>query len=403
MHKLRAIISHAYNNIPFYRKLYRTLPTELCIEHLPILSKEVLRSVPFKERVTEAGLRNLHKWDVSYTSGSTGQPLKILRSPQEVSINESLSIRALICQGARITDKICQVRPVRAGDEGNFYRYVEKHGLYGFVRKRIASPIVLSSDVKGAVQLIQKWRPHILIGIPSFLIALADFCERNDLKLTFRMIKTRGELLTKQARHKIEDFFQAEVFDGYGATEVGGIAWECSTHEGFHINAEAVFVEVLRDGSPVGNGEEGEACVTSLYRFTTPFIRYVLGDVIRLVDDECSCGRKLPLIDKILGRTMDVLWRQDGLPVFPLTVLHSLHDIEGLAKFRVVQRGDYVIEVYIEPSDRFEEAVRYEVEKRCKLLFPDTPFILKIGPIIDDGNLKFKPVISHVAKSHGLF
>ncbi len=394
--KLREVILHAYRNVAFYKELYSRAGVELnkpiVLEKLPFVTKEDLRNVPLESRVLRGIISKKHH--VIYTSGSSGMPFKIVQDSREVAIFEALRIRSILAQGARFTDKVCQLRPVSVGGEQQFYLLAERKRFYGFIRKGRARPIPLTSQIDAHLEVIEKWKPQILFAPPSYLVALMDYCEKIDRRPAFRIVRSSGEVLTARVRKAVSDFFQAEVYDNYGAAEVGSIAWECPAREGYHINAETVFVEVLRDGHPVSPGEEGEICVTSLYRYTTPFIRYLLGDIVTLLDDECSCGRGLPLLGKIHGRMVDVIVRRDGLPVFPLTILHSFHDIEGLDRFKVVQRSDYVIEVYIKPRVGWsEEAVKSEVEKRCNILFPDTPYTLKIVEEFENNAAKFRPVI----------
>lgn len=394
--RLTSIISHAYNNVAFYKELYTSVGVNdnLTIENLPCITKEMIRRVPVEKLVAGGVITKKHR--VSHTSGSSGMPLKIVRLNRDDAFSDALRLRSFLAQGAKLSDKVCTIRPVPAGEALHNYQVTEKKRFYAFLRARRAKPLPLSSNLERHIELIKKWQPQILSSFPSYLIQLIDICKKNDESLTFKMIRTQGELVSQQARKTIEEFFHTQVFDSYGAAEVGHVAWECPTHEGYHVNAETTFVEVLRNGSPALPGEEGEICVTSLCRYTMPFIRYLLGDVVTILDDECSCGRGLPLIGKIHGRVLDVVVRKDGLPVFPLTILHTFHDIGGLDMFRVVQRSDYVVEVFIKPYRGFEESVREEVENRCLQLFPSTPFVVKTVDGFEKDNVKFRPVVSHV-------
>ncbi|MDW8359712.1 MAG: hypothetical protein RMK31_03880 [Candidatus Caldarchaeum sp.] len=397
--KLASIVEHAYNNISFYREFYRSVAFNnlLTIENLPYLTKDMARKTPLERLVFGGSITERH--EVFHTSGSSGQPLKVVINDREAGYSEAVKIRSIIAQGAKLLDEIYIIRPVSAEPEGKVYRLTEKKRFYGFLRTSKARPLPSSFNIASHVELMKKRRPQMLIAFPSYLIQLADYCKKNDVSLSFKIIRTTGELLTQQARETIEKSFQARVFDSYGAEEIGNIAWECPTGEGYHVNAEALYLEVLRDGFPVSSGEEGEVCVTTLYRYSQPFIRYLLGDIVTLVADECSCGRGLPLIRKIHGRTVDVIVRKDGLPIFPLTILNTLHDVEGLDMFRVVQRNDYVVEVLIKPFDGAERSVEAAVEQKCRLLFPDTPFVVKVVDRFDLDKVKFRPVVSHVKTS----
>jgi phenylacetate-CoA ligase len=103
-------------------------------------------------------------------------------------------------------------------------------------------------------------------------------------------------------RRTIEKAFGCEVFDYYGSREIGAIAAECEEHYGYHVSAENVVLEFVRDGEHVSAGENGVILVTSLRNFGMPFIRYAIGDVGRPSDDVCGCGRGLPLMASVEGR-----------------------------------------------------------------------------------------------------
>ena len=192
----------------------------------------------------------------------------------------------------------------------------------------------------------------------------------------------------------------AEVFDIYGSTEVGAIAFECPTHTAYHVCIDATVVEFLRDDEPVSSGEAGELCVTGLHKWATPVIRYRIGDVAVPIDDECPCGRGLPLMRDIQGRIVDFVVTLDGRYVSPQLIMYTLQDVEGVDQYRVVQNKDYSIEVFIKISSEDVDAVLQDVRRRCSLLFGDTPTDIRlVDRVIDASAPKFKIVESRVMKN----
>src|SRR6185295_20378238 len=117
------------------------------------------------------------------------------------------------------------------------------------------------------------------------------------------------------SRQIIESNFQCGVFDKYGSREFSGIAYECEAHEGHHIVAENYIVEILKDGVPAEPGELGEVVITDLNNFCMPLIRYRVGDLAVAMDNTktCPCGRGLPRIGRIEGRTQAIIFGPNGL------------------------------------------------------------------------------------------
>jgi phenylacetate-CoA ligase len=134
-------------------------------------------------------------------------------------------------------------------------------------------------------------------------------------------------------RETIEDAFDCPVFDYYGSREIGAIAAECEEHHGYHISAENVVVEFVDDGESVSAGEKGLILITNLANYGMPFIRYKLGDVGIPSADMCPCGRGLPLMSAIEGRTSDFMAsydrNQDRVipvgPVYPVIITAAMH------------------------------------------------------------------------------
>jgi phenylacetate-CoA ligase len=156
------------------------------------------------------------------------------------------------------------------------------------------------------IEFLSKWKPHYISASPFHFKYLIKLSKEVGQSLSVKAAFTRWEILEDQTRKLISDFLHADVFDSYGAVEAGNIAWECPTHSGYHINVESVVLEILRDGEPVSSNEPGEVYVTCLWRKTMPVIRYFLGDLVTPLDDECPCGRGLPLLKNITGRMLDM-------------------------------------------------------------------------------------------------
>src|SRR5690606_33754784 len=146
----------------------------------------------------------------------------------------------------------------------------------------------------------------LLIGYVSMLREVARELDRPLTSL--RAVQSSAETLTDEDRAIIEEGVGAPLYNRYGAREVGNIAHECDHHNGLHLEMEHSIVEIVDDaGRPLTEpGAEGDVVVTSLTNGATPLIRYRLGDIARVGQRSCPCGRGSALLDAVLGRITEV-------------------------------------------------------------------------------------------------
>ena len=150
-------------------------------------------------------------------------------------------------------------------------------------------------------------------------------------------IFSTADLLDRGTRQLIESVFEVPVVDLYGSLEFGYMAWECSEHQGYHLNMESVVMEFLRDGHRVSNGESGEVVCTSLHSYAMPLIRYRLGDLCVPTDARCPCGRGLPLMTLIAGRANDTVKLPGGRIVTPQALADVMVEFAGMIhQFRII-------------------------------------------------------------------
>lgn len=369
--KLRFMVNHAFRKVPFYSRLYGAAGIDLdkvtntsSLRKLPPITKQLVRDTPLKERT--AVDTDLSSCLQRTTSGSTGTPITFLDDPSSGSYRAALWLRRFWAFGVRPQHKACVVVP------GSHRRsmFSNSKGLSGFLLTRKVKRVSLADNVLDHVRLISKWNPDILVGPPSYYRSLIESAEKMGTALEIKIALACGEMMGSSTRKLIASKLNAEVFQAYGVSEAGGVAWECPTHSGYHINADSSIVEFLRDGERVSPGEVGEVCVTNLWRKPTPMIRYRVGDMATHIDDECSCGRGLPLIKEIQGRFVDFILRKDGIYVSPFRVMFMLEDVAGVAQYKVVQKSDLSIDVLV----RAEQSATVEplleiLRQRCAELF----------------------------------
>jgi phenylacetate-CoA ligase len=184
------------------------------------------------------------------------------------------------------------------------------------------------------------------------------------------------------------------------ATARAGCAHECPSG-GMHITAEDVIVEVVDSrGLPVPAGTDGEIVVTHLASREFPFIRYRTGDVAALGTKRCACGRGLPLLERIQGRTTDFVIAQDGTAMHGLALIYVIRDLTGIEAFKIVQETTRLTRVLLVRGPEYPEAnsarIRDGLKARLgKDVNVELAFVTKIEP---EASGKYRYVVSRVAR-----
>src|SRR5690606_28035474 len=213
--------------------------------------------------------------------------------------------------------------------------------------------------------LMRQLKPQMLFGHAHSLFVFAQFLQQQQIAVPpVDGIISTSMMLLENEREVIQAVFGAPVTNRYGCEEVGLIASECEMHRGMHLNAEHVFVEFLReDGSHAESGEEGRIVVTDLVNRGMPLIRYAVGDMGVPSSRNCECGRGLPMMERITGRTADFLKRRDGSRVAGISLVEkTLTAIAGIGQLQIIQEAldEFVLNVV--PSRGYTEEAGRELE-----------------------------------------
>jgi phenylacetate-CoA ligase len=196
---------------------------------------------------------------------------------------------------------------------------------------------------------------------------------------------------------RIKDTLEMEVFDFYGANEVGRIAWECPAHEGLHLNGDHLVFECLNSSQPAEAGIPGEVIVTSLNVWAQPYIRYRLGDNCVFKGRPCSCGSAYPLISAPLGRSNDLIRLPSGkiLSADPLEFI--LRKVDSIEQFRIVQEsiGHLVLQLVFRkaPDNDLIHSIRSRV---LESLAEPVRVDIQCVDFVHDANSKFRTFVSNL-------
>ncbi len=359
--RVQALARQAAARVPFYRRWFREAGVRAeeiggvaDLKRLPVLNKTEYARGKAEGLVAE-GTDERRCFEL-YSSGTTGERVRILRTRAEEYTLYAHRLRAQMLSGLRPWD----VR-LRIGLPGHKTR-AHRLGVFRFEFVNEELPFeALRAEVFGKHFDILGAKPGLIE------LLLPDWGERlRGMKL--KRVFTGAELLTGDLRRRIEEAAGCRVVDFYGAMEVNLMAWECVRCGLYHFCDDGVCAEVLReDGSEAGPGEAGRLVVTPLHSFITPMIRYEIGDVVRRAAGPRGCAIRFSTIDRIEGRTIDYLPLPGGRWLSPIRLIETLQNTPGVRRYQVVQTAAAEIEVRVEPEEGFGEEhagrVRRSVEE----------------------------------------
>lgn len=310
MKKLRKIVAHAYENVPFYRKRFKEAgftPNDLRrredIAKIPILTKEQIRR-NFPQIIATNINRNRRKIDS--TSGSSGEPLVFYRDTTTDDLKVASDLLVNSWCGIEPGDRILWISHPRQIGVRNLTDNITRM-LWNKTTDLhwIAVSQIQEENADAVVKFMDKIKPRCLYGYTSGLLMLARCLNGRDSRSNsyVRAIVSSAETLSPFHKKLIQETFDCGIFNRYGMRELGGsVAQDCERHEGLHVNTELYLAEVTRDGQSVASGEKGQVLVTDLSNMVMPFIRYQTGDIAVYGELPCSCGRGFPIIETIVGR-----------------------------------------------------------------------------------------------------
>jgi len=217
-----------------------------------------------------------------------------------------------------------------------------------------------------------RYRPRAIVGYVAPLQALADYALRQGKELPrVDGVLAAAEQLYPGQRSLIEEAFRSPVFNTYGCREFMLIASECS-HGSMHLNSDHLVVEAVDDdGQPAPEG--GDLAITDLHNFGFPFVRYRNGDQGLPGTAGCSCGRGLPLLERLDGRSLDVLRTPSGATIPGEYFFNVMRPVEGVRRFQVVQEALDRLEVRYVLGPEFTAADQARIEEEVRRVLDDEP------------------------------
>lgn len=366
LEKFLRLIDYVKKNVPYYQEILSDIEITTIedVRKIPFIDKNLIRSNIKK-------LKSLEKKDSKFiknsTSGSSGEAFYFY-SDKDDTYSLACAVR-----GDEMTGWMPGERKLIIwGAE----RDISK-GIKAFLKKYLLGEIVVSSyylndeTIASYINLINTFKPKLIVGYPSALYLIAENARSNNLVVTSRIrgVVSAGEALYTYQRDLIESFFGTRVFNRYGCREVGHIANECMMKNGLHYNADHLIIEVVdKQGKPSKSGELGEIVITDLDNYAFPMIRYKIGDMGRTMNyDECGCGTMLPKLESVEGRKFDIIVGKNGNRVSgSFWTLLMRYEIDGVEQFQVIQERVEEVIFKLKINGRFDKTEQTKLIHKVK-------------------------------------
>ncbi|MBC7286852.1 MAG: phenylacetate--CoA ligase family protein [Armatimonadetes bacterium] len=339
--RLRALLRHAFEAVPWYRDWARAngasaedFRTIADLQHLPVLTRDVVQECGDtlrSERPLWGGVQKNH------TGGSTGRPVTFLQDANYRAWANADKQRLYMRCNYRLGDPIAFLWGSDADSAAH------KSALSRLVDRCFRNLLwvntfdIIEDDLPRIAEAIKAHAPVLLVGYARSLVMYCRFLRETGIQPppSLRAVQSSAEVLAAADREFIEKTLGVPVFDRYGCREVGIIAHECHAHAGLHISSGANVVEIVDvHGQPA---VAGRIVVTNLHNFVQPFIRYDTEDAGEAAEDACPCGSPAVRLARILGRRSDLIVSPSGKLLHGEFFTHLFYGLEDVKQFQVVQ------------------------------------------------------------------
>jgi phenylacetate-CoA ligase len=333
------------------------------------------------------------------TGGSSGEPLIFYIGNERVSHDVAAKWRATRWWGVDIGDPeiVLWGSPIELTSQDRVRRFRD-----ALMRTRLLPAFEMSPEkVDGFIREIRAMRPRMLFGYPSAFAHIARHAEERGVRLDdlgIRVAFVTSERLYDHQRELIQRVFNCPVANGYGGRDAGFIAHQCPAG-GMHLTHEDIIVEIIDgEGRILPVGESGEIIVTHLATRDFPFIRYRTGDVGVLDDRPCSCGRTLPLLKEVQGRSTDFLVARNGTVMHGLSLIYIVRDLPGVRQFKIVQENLDLTRILLVTDAAFEHSRLPEIERAAQARLGETVTVEidLVDEIPPEQSGKYRYVVSKV-------
>ena len=386
--RFKNLVEYARENSPYYKELYKNLPSDFALTDLPPVNKSDLMAnwdnwvcdsalslkdvESFMKDKENIGVKLNNKYMVFTTSGSTGNPLVAVVDSTANNIMGGISaVRAYARKEDLKAFMKSGGKSIGIFADGGFYlansSIRSRLKTMPWKKKQLAVSSALY-PLEQIVDQLNRFQPAMIGGYPSHLELLIDEAKEGRLNISPVIIMTGGEYLSDDVRKRLAETFNCYVQTSYSCTEGGTVACECP-HQHFHINDDWLIVEpVDKDGNPVPDGVlSDKILLTNLYYYIQPFIRYEVTDRVIMHHEPCPCGNPSPWIE-LEGRNDDVTTFTNGdtiIKITPLAVYAVLKEVAEIRRFQVLVFNGNKVELRIEEKQGADKTIAFEKAKQA--------------------------------------
>ncbi len=351
--QLAQLLHHAGQTVPFYAERFKELGfdpnaplTYESWQRLPLLTRADIQEN--QSSLISSALPKAHgRTSEVFSSGSTGTPVRVRISGLARLFWNAFTARFHIWNGDDLAMKYGAIKTQKQPSFATYPRGVRSRSwgpALPFVTGR-AVMLNINAKTHEQAEWLQRTRPDYLLSYPSILEALAKHCLHEGIELpSIKRVHTMSEVLRPEVRRVCKAAWDAEICDMYSTEETGYIALQCPQSEQLLVQAEGIYVEILdEDNRPCSPGQIGKVVVTPLHNFAMPLIRYEVGDFAE-VGKTAACGRELQVIERVLGRTRNMVRLPNGHYHYP-DFQDILDGFDHLVQFQIVRRAEEQLEM----------------------------------------------------------
>ncbi len=364
--QLDSLLGFACKSVPYYRERFarigwqagEPLTSEIWSE-LPLLRRSDIEE---HARDLLAGSMTAHgKTIVKHTSGSSGRPIAVTRTELAGLFWSALTLRDHLWHRR---DFSAGLVTIRSGRNATDPLAVQNQASWGTPAGLIydTGPMTLfyhRMPLARQAEILCARNPRYLLAYPSNVLELADYFRAKGLSLpALTEVRTYGEPVDEDVRDECRNVWGVPVTDMYSCEEVGYLALQCPEHQHYHVQSEAVLVEILDEfNQACAPGQIGRVVVTSLHDFAMPLIRYEIGDYAEAASP-CDCGRGLPVVTRVPGRRRNLAALPDGRCFVPEVRKASWTSIGRIERLQLVQKLIGQIEINVAAASPLTEVER---------------------------------------------
>lgn len=401
--KLKALLAHAYENVPFYKDRFANvglhpdnIKTPDDFDKIPYLTKDDIRNNHDNLLAVNYKGKKIGK---QVTGGSTGTPLHFMLDDSNYRWRTAAVKRVYGWTGYADGKKTVFIwgapvvkQPILKKLKHDLDEVLKRHKIFNTFHLK-------ESMMASYIDEINAYKPEHIVAYTTPLYNFARFIKENKKRIASPIsIIAAAEKVYPSQRKIIEEVFDAPLFETYGCREVTSIAGECWHHKGMHINMETIYLEIIKEDRPADKGETGEIIITDLTNYAMPFIRYKNEDLGSFSETNCACGRGLEMLKEVEGRVLDTIKTIDGRLIPGEFFIYWFMSFEDIRQFQVVQDDLRHLHIKIIQEKSFSNNRLDELKRViCEIMGTEISITFEIVdeiPLTPSG--KFRVVVSKV-------